>query len=182
MSNNTDGKTSFFNSIKIEEITFFLIILFSIIGVGITDYAPTASWAYWIFMVVVLCISAVIIEKNLLQRKDQSFSQLLTTQLLHWGATLLAILLSFAFVKTGRMTNEGSGLMILLIIALSTFLDGYHVGWRFYVAGIFLGLISIVAAYVEEFMWILFAVGLACLVLAVYVEKYLAARPGRSSN
>jgi hypothetical protein len=80
------------------------------------------------------------------------------------------------------MTNEGSGLMILLIIALSTFLDGYHVGWRFYVAGIFLGLISIVAAYVEEFMWILFAVGLACLVLAVYVEKYLAARPSRSSN
>jgi len=170
---NTISSFKFFG---IEEIIFITIILLSIIGVGITDYAPTESWAYWIFMAAVLCACAVLIEKNLLHRKDVSFSKLLITQLVQWGATLIAIMLSFAFVKTGRMTYEGSGLVILLLLSLSTFLDGYHVGWRFYLAGFFLGMSAILAAYVEEFMWILFIIALASIILSIYVEKLLTAK------
>ena len=85
-------------------------------------------------------------------------------------------MLSFAFVKTGRMTSGGSGLVILLLLSLSTFLDGYHVGWRFYLAGFFLGMSAILAAYVEEFMWILFIIALASIILSIYVEKLLTAK------
>lgn len=161
---------------KTEEIIFFMIILLSVIGVGITDYAPTESWAYWMFMVTALAASAVVIEKTLLHRKDVSFTQLWVTQLLHWGATLIVIILSFAFVKTGRMTYEGSGLVILLILSLSTFLDGFHVGWRFYLAGIFLAITSILAAFVEEYMWILLVIAIASIVFSTYLEKYLTAK------
>jgi len=161
---------------KTEEIIFFMIILLSVIGVGITDYAPTESWPYWIFMVVALCTCAVVIEKTLLHRKDVSFTKLWVTQLLHWGATLIAIIISFAFVKTGRMTYEGSGLVILLILSLSIFLDGFHVGWRFYLAGIFLAITSILAAFVEEYMWILLVIAIASIVFSTYLEKYLTAK------
>jgi len=163
-------------NIKIEEVVFYLIILLSLVGVAITDYAPTQSWAYWLFMVLVLCASAIVIEKTLLQRKDISFSKLLITQLIHWGVTLLAIILSFAFVQTGRMTYEGSGLVILLILALATILDGYHVGWRFYLLGIFLGISAILAAYLEEFIGILLVIAVVGSVFAAYLEKYLAKR------
>lgn len=154
---------------------FFVIILLSIIGVAITDYAPTASWAYWIFMVAALGTSAVAIEKTLLHRKDVSFTKLWVTQLIHWGVTLVVILLSFTFVKTGRMTNESSGLVILLILSLSTFLDGYHVGWCFYLAGIFLGITAVLAAYFEEFMWIMLVIAATIIVFSIYLEKYLMA-------
>lgn len=166
--------------VETEEMIVFTIILLSIIGVAITDYAPASSWAYWIFMVAVLCVSAIVIEKTLVDKKGASFANLLAVQAIHWGATLIAILVSFAFVKTGRMTYEGSGLVILLILALSTFLDGNHVGWRFYLAGIFLGLTAVLTAYLEEFMWILVVVAIVCVVLSIYLEKYLTAKGNES--
>ncbi|MDD4915881.1 MAG: hypothetical protein PHW13_12685 [Methylococcales bacterium] len=167
---------TFFSNLQIEETILFVIILLSIIGVAITDYAPSASWAYWIFMTAALCTCAVVIEKALLHRKDVTFTKLVITQLIHWGVTLLAIIVSFSFVSSGRITYEGSGLIILLILSLSTFLDGYHVGWRFYLAGVFLGITTVLAAYVEEFMWILFAIGMASLFFASYLEKYLTTK------
>ena len=131
-------------------------------------------------MVTALAVSSVVIEKTLLHRKDVSFSKLWLTQLLHWGATLMAIFLSFAFVKTGRMTYESSGLIILLILSLSTFLDGFHVGWRFYLAGIFLGITAILAAFVEEYMWILLVMAIVIVVFSTYLEKYLGAKANKS--
>lgn len=167
---------AYLKRIETEEIIVSIIIFLAIIGVAITDYAPASSWAYWIFMVAVLCVSAIVIEKTLVDKKGASFTNLLVTQSIHWGVTLIAILVSFAFVKTGRMTYEGSGLVILLILALLTFLDGFHVGWRFYLAGIFLGLTAILTAYVEEFMWILVVIAIASVVLSIYLEKYLTAK------
>jgi hypothetical protein len=160
----------------LEEMLFFAIIILSIVGVGITDYAPAASWAYWVFMVAALCACAVLIEKTLLPDNALSFPRVLTTQLLHWGATLVAILLSFSFVQTGRMTYEGSGLVILLILSLSTFLDGHHVGWRFYLAGIFLGLSAVLVAYVEEFMWILLVIAGVSVAASIFLEKHFSAK------
>jgi membrane-bound acyltransferase YfiQ involved in biofilm formation len=71
------------------------------------------------------------------------------------------------------MTYEGSGLVILLILSLSTFLDGYQVGWRFYLAGIFLAITAILAAFIEEYMWILLVIAIASIVFSTYLEKYL---------
>jgi len=171
-----DHSNAFLKKLETEEMIFFMIMILSIIGVAITDYAPAASWAYWIFMVVVLGVSAIVIEKTLVNRKDSHLSQLILTQVLHWSGTLVAILISFSFVKTGRLTYEGSGLVILLILALSTFLDGYHVGWRYYLAGIFLGLTAVLTAYVEEFMWILVVIAIACVVLSRFLGRHLSAK------
>jgi hypothetical protein len=172
----TTRKPGWFGKFPLEEIILFLILLLSIFGVAITDYAPAASWAWWIFMVVVLCVSALVIEKSLLHRKDVSFASLLFTQLIHWGGALLAIVLSLVFVKTGRLTYEGSGLVIMLILSLATFLDGYHVGWRFYLAGLFLGITTVLTAYVEEFMWILIVIAIISLLFAAFLEKHLSSR------
>jgi MFS family permease len=159
-----------------EELIFFAAIIFSLVGVAITDYAPTQSWVYWLFMIAALATSAIVIEKLLVPRKELPFSRLLGTQLIHWGATLIAVFISFTFVKTGRMTYEGIGLVVLLILSLATFLDGYHVGWRFYLTGTFLGITTVLAAYFEQFMWVMFIIAILSVVFAVYLEKYLTSR------
>jgi hypothetical protein len=171
-----DRAVSAVKSFQTEEIIFFGVIFLSLIGVGVTDYAPMQSWSYWLFMIAALATSAVVIEKILLHRKNVSFLELVGTQLMHWGAALVAVLLSFSFVKTGRITYEGAGLVILLILLLATFLDGYHVGWRFYLAGVFLGVTTVFAAFFEQFMWVLFVIGIMSVVFAIYLEKYLIAR------
>jgi len=170
------GSPSAARKFRAEELIFFAIIILSLIGVAITDYAPTQSWAYWIFMIAALATSAIVIEKLLVPSKELPFAKLLGIQLIHWGATLIAIFISFTFVKTGRMTYEGIGLLILLILSLATFLDGVHVGWRFYLAGTFLGITTVFAAYFEEFMWVVFIVAILSIVFSVYLEKYLTSR------
>jgi membrane-bound acyltransferase YfiQ involved in biofilm formation len=74
------------------------------------------------------------------------------------------------------MTYEGIGLVVLLILSLATFLDGYHVGWRFYLTGTFLGITTVLAAYFEQFMWVMFIIAILSVVFAVYLEKYLTSR------
>ncbi len=74
------------------------------------------------------------------------------------------------------MTYDGYGLVILLILSLATFLDGIHVGWRFYLVGLLLGLTTIFAAYFEEFMWMILAIAIICIVFAMYLEKYLVSQ------
>ncbi len=156
-----------------EEWVYFLVTLLSLIGVAVTDYAPTQSWVYWFCMVAAFATLAIILEKLQVSRKELPFRKLLITQLIHWGGTMLAVMISFSFVKTGRMTYDGDGLLILLILALATFIDGIHVGWRFYLAGLLLGLTTIFAAYFEQFMWIVIVVAVVCMVFAVRLESYL---------
>jgi hypothetical protein len=168
--------TSSIGKFKGEELAYFLVTVLSLIGVGITDYAPTQSWVYWFFMIAVFATLAIVLEKLQVSRKELPFSKLLVTQLIHWGGTLLAVLISFSFVKTGRMTYDGDGLLILLILSLATFLDGVHVGWRFYLAGLLLGLTTIFASYFEEFMWMILAIAVISIVFAIYLEKYLTSR------
>ncbi len=156
-----------------EERIYFLITILSLIGVGITDYAPTQSWVYWFCMVAAFATLAIVLEKLQVSTKEVPFRKVLITQLIHWGGTMVAVLISFSFVKTGRMTYDGDGLLILLILALATFIDGIHVGWRFYLAGMLLGLTTIFASYFEQFVWIVIAVAIASVIFAVLLEKYL---------
>jgi aminopeptidase-like protein len=158
-----------------EEIVLFLIILLSIIGVAMTEYSPEASWFYWIAMVVVFGFSAGFIEHHAQTDLSLKLGELILKQFLHWGATLVAILLSFAFVKTGRMTDEAAGLVILLILALSAFLNGRQGGWRFYVIGVFLAATAVLTAYMEEFLWMLVVIAVICMGASVYLGKYIKA-------
>jgi hypothetical protein len=63
--------------------------------------------------------------------------------------------------------------MILLILALSSFLDGFHVGWHFSVLGILLAISVVSISYVEEFMWIIAIIAVILLVASFFWNKYL---------
>jgi MFS family permease len=167
-------------AVKAEEWIYLAIMLLLMIGVGITDYAPASSWLYWVFMVAALGMAAIVVEKLNTHAKGIPFLKLLAVQLLHWGATLAAVLVSLSLVHTGRLTYEGSGLVVLLLLALATFLDGFHVGWRFYLAGIVLGIATLAAAYFETYLWVILLVAVFSIVFAIYLEKHLSSRELRS--
>lgn len=159
---------------KAEEWIYFASTILVLLGVGITDYAPASSWLYWIFMIAALATAAIIVEKLRPRVKGAPFLNLVAVQLIHWGATLIAVLISLSLVNTGRLTYEGSGLIVLLLLSLATFLDGLHVGWRFYLIGLLMAIATIFAAYFERFVWIILLIAAISAVFAVYVEKYLS--------
>ena len=162
--------------IKFEEIIYLALIGLSLIGVAITNYAPTQSSVYWFIMIAAFASASIALEHLQAPAKGLPFRKVLTAQLIHWGARLVAVLISFTMVKTGQVTYEGAGLVILLILSLATFLNGIHIGWRFYLAGLLLGLTTVAAAYFEQFMWIIFMVIIASIFFTFYLENYLAAK------
>jgi hypothetical protein len=60
-------------------------------------------------------------------------------QILHGLGGLVAVLIIYSFYHSGRITPEATGLVVLLILALTTYLDGIRLGWHFSFAGFFSG-------------------------------------------
>ncbi|WP_456388249.1 hypothetical protein [Profundibacter sp.] len=85
---------------------------------------------------------------------------------------MLAVLGVFLLLKAGRLNYDNSALVLLLIIGLSTFLDGYRISWRFSLIGILVAGTAILAAFVEQFIWPVILLALILLVIAIFWERH----------
>ena len=108
----------------------------------------------------------------------EQISTLLRTQLLHWAGLLVAVRLVFEMLHKGRLDNENTGLVILLLLALSTFIAGIHLGWRLCLVGGFLGAALVAATYLEEYVWVLLIIGLAILVVVFVLKHFVGSQVG----
>lgn len=167
--------------LPVEETILIILILLSLAGIAITDFSPPDAFMYWMAMIFVFGIAAMIAGwhharvKHYLYAEGNMAKTLFKVQSLHWLGSLAAVFCVFAFAEEGRMSLETASLMILLILALATFLDGVRIGWRFSLAGMYLALTSLIANYVEDFMIWLFALAIAIIVLTLLWEKRRAA-------
>jgi hypothetical protein len=155
----------------IYEIVIIVLITLSVIGIGITDFSPADSYKYWVAMVPLFCGACLILEWSRARGKGTKWTTMLRTQLLHWIGLLVAVRLVFEMLHKGRLDNENTGLVILLLLALSTFIAGIHLGWRLCLVGGFLGAALVAATYLEEYVWILLIIGLAVLAI-VFLWKH----------
>ena len=90
---------------------------------------------------------------------------------LHWLGVLVAIELVYVFIDAGRLTNADTGLLNGTILALGTFTSGVHTNWRLVVIGTALGLGTAAVAYIEQYLWILFALALLALGIIIAVTR-----------
>ncbi len=152
----------------ITEISLFVAFAFSIVGIGVTDYSPQQSYRYWAAMTVLLTIAALIIGSARAKELHRTIPNILVTQLVHWGATWVAVIGVFILLDAGRLNYESTGLALLIVLGLATFLDGYRVSWRLSVIGILMFVTSLVAGYLEQYIWVLLFVSTA-LGIAIYI-------------
>ena len=154
----------------IEEVILFIVFALSLIGMGITDFSPLDSHRYWVLMIILLAIASIGLGWS--KEEDQgNIFKLIVRQLIHWGATLLTVLGVYLLLYTGRLNYESTGLIIELILGFSLFLDGRNLGWRISLLGILVGCAAIVAAYVEEYIWVVLLVSLSLWVIIYFLEK-----------
>jgi hypothetical protein len=156
----------------IYEIILSVLILLSIIGIGITDFSPEDSHRYWFAMVPVFAGACLILEWSRARGKGQKWTTIVRTQLLLWLGLLLAVRLTYLLLQTGRLDNENTGLVILLLLALTTFFAGIHLGWRLFIVGIFLGVALIGAAYLEEFVWMFLILAIVVVAIFLLLKRY----------
>lgn len=146
----------------IESSVFVLLILLSLGGIFITDFSPDDGYGYWLMMVFVFGLVSVFVSWLQTKQKDLDFGDILKAQAMHWFHTIIAVVAASLLNKAGQLQGLSADLVILLILGLSTMLDGYHIGWQFSLLGLFLIGCTIIIGYVNPFMW-------ACVALAVVV-------------
>jgi len=155
----------------VEEVAVIAALLLSILGIGITDYSPLRSYNYWGVMTLILAMSGLSIGWARAHRLDLPVAKTLATQLVHWLATGVAVGGIFLLLKAGRLNYENTGLVLLVLLGLATFLDGYRISWRFSLVGVLEFVSGIIAAYVEQYLWVLLIVAIGMAIGMVFWER-----------
>ncbi len=155
----------------IDKIIFAALIILTLSGVALTNMSPVDAHIYWLTMTLVFAIGAITTGWKRAAEKGEK-KQLVTSQLFHWGSTLVAIIVVYTFLHTGQIQNETVSLMILLILSLSSFLDGFHVGWHFSVIGVLLAISVVTISYVDEFLWVIVIIAIFLVFISFLWNKY----------
>ena len=100
---------------------------------------------------------------------------------MHWSACVAAVLIVYSLVHTGRINNADAGLILLLILALTVFLNGAQVGRYFYLLGMLLGSMTVLMAYIEQYIWFILIVAVVVMMVAIYWDRLAAAGHNRSA-
>lgn len=136
-----------------EGILIFLLIL-SLAGIAITDYSPDDGYGYWLIMVFVFALFAILIAWLQSKHNDGDFAEIVKEQSLHWSTSLLVVVGAFLLQKSGQLSPATASLVILLLLSLATMLDGLRIGWRFSLVGLYLGVSSVIRAFYGSIMWL----------------------------
>jgi hypothetical protein len=156
----------------IEEVILILLLTLSLVGVRITDYSPVDGYGYWIIMVFVFALLAITIAWLQSKHRITYFKKILYEQSWHWLTSLLVVEGVFSLQKTEHLTQENAGLIIMMILAQSTILDGLRVGWRFGLVGIFLGISAIITENTHHFFWIEMIIAVLIVAVTIIIEVW----------
>lgn len=163
--------------IGLEEAVFILLVILSLVGIGVTDFSPHDGYGYWLLMVFVFAALSIFVSWLQSKTSDQDIGDLIKMQAMHWLHTLIIVGAAFLLNKSGQLTDTGASLVILLILALTTMLDGYRIGWQFSLLGFFLASCAIVIAYIEQFMLACIGLGILVVLGSFFWNYWLRKRP-----
>lgn len=130
---------------------FMLRLLLSLLGAYIAYMYRNVSHDYWFAMMFLFSVFALAPGYQQFKQNGDNLKEFIS-QLLHWAGGLCAVIIVYAYYSSGRVFHEEAGLIVLLILALTTYLDGIQRGWRCIFAGLFLGLITVCVAYFDSYI------------------------------
>jgi len=139
----------------VEEVAFIALLVLAIGGMAVTDYSARSGLSYWLVVIPLFAAVSIFSGWRRASADGKNVGAVLLSQLLHWGALVLAVYLIYLLERTGRLNREDAGLVALLSLSLTTVLAGIHFDRRLAVLGVLLAIGTASAALVEEFFWIL---------------------------
>jgi hypothetical protein len=155
----------------VEEIAFITLLALAIGGVAVADFSARSGLSYWLVVIPLFGAVSVYSGWRRARAGGENIAAVLFSQLLHWGALILAVYLIYLLERTGRLNREDAGLVALLSLSLTTVLAGIHFDWRLAVLGILLAIGTACAALVEEFFWILLIPAVVAGVVVVVWQR-----------
>jgi len=134
---------------------FIFLVVLSIGGVAIMEYSVKYGLWYWVAMSVISGGVSIGMAWQAAAESGQSARGHIMRQSFHWLTLIGGLLLIFFLQSAEALTPTTSGLMALLMLALTTILAGVHFSPRMAILGGIQAITFIAAVLTEEFFWIL---------------------------
>lgn len=145
-----EAETSTTPGLLRAELPYALMLLGAFIGVALNNFSGGPTLLYWQLLApayALVCILASWEQGD----GSRDHMRLIRTQAIHWLACFIAMRLLFLPQIRGVLNDNATGLALLIVLALSTFLAGLHANaWRIAVVGALLALSAPAAAWVEQ--------------------------------
>ena len=147
-------------------LPYLLILALTLVGVGYTSIARKPLVVYWEVLAVITGILCIISGWPHAHDRNSRL-RLVWTQVLHWAAFLATMNLLLYTDVAQMLSADSTGLSILLLLALGTFVAGVHtLSWQTGLLGVVMGLAVPAIAWVEELALLLVLAAAAFIVLA----------------
>jgi hypothetical protein len=160
----------------VARLPYLVVLVLAIFGVIYTSMSGRPLYGYWEFLGFVIGLACIAIGWR--QAADRTAQkQVVITQSLHWLAFLIAMgILLLPSVNT-FLSGPATGLALMLLLALGTFVAGVHVSSDIAVLGIVLALTVPAMAWLKQAALLLV---LVCLVAAGFVVVFRPHRPNEA--
>jgi hypothetical protein len=123
----------------IKELPFVIVLALTIFGVGYTSISQQPLVGYWEFLALIIGVVCVSTGWWHATDKHTRF-RIIWTQSLHWGAFLVAMNIVLLPGVQRVLPSTATGLVLLMLLALGTFVAGVHVAWQLCLLGLAMAL------------------------------------------
>jgi len=147
-------------------LPYLVVLILAIGGVAYTSMSGRPLYGYWEFLAVAIGLACIAIGWRKTDDKAER-RRILVTQALHWLAFLIAMTILLLPSVNTFLNGPATGLALMLLLALGTFVAGVHVSWDIAVLGIVLALTVPAMAWLKQSALMLVLIGLVIGGLAV---------------
>jgi hypothetical protein len=167
-------------SFWLRELPYVVVLVLTLFGVAYASFSKQSMVGYWEFLAPVIGLLCVGVGWP--HARDRTARlRLVWTQALHWLAFLVAMNLLLLSGVASMLSPDATGLTILTLLALGTFVAGVHIqSWQVCVLGMTMGLGVPAIAWIERSALLLLLGGLA--VVAIGGAFWWGARGKRAST
>lgn len=138
---------------KARLIVGLIMLILAFVGLVLTDMAKGAAWTYlWVISLIfaALCLGL----SWYLRRQNHKIGWgTVWHEVFHWFGMMVAIFLVSRFVSIGIVGRFEASLMLMTLLAFSTFVAGLYTDFTFVVIGVVLGLFTFSTAYLEAYLY-----------------------------
>lgn len=145
-------------------IPYLIILILTLVGVGYTSLNKQPLVIYWEILAVVTGVLCIL--SGWRHVSEGGRMRLIWTQVLHWAAFLAAMNLLLVSDVQRMLNADSTGLAVLLLLALGTFVAGVHaLSWQTCILGAVMALSVPAIAWIEESALIIVLAVMALVVL-----------------
>ena len=157
-----------------------IMIVLALLGIGLSTLNAPLARKYWMTLIPIYGVLCTVTAWRRSQQAGAAGGALVLRQVIHWLGIGGAVLIDFSIRGAGVESQQSAGFNALLLLALGCFLAGVHLDWSFGLVGLLLALTLVCAAKAEQYLWLLFIVGIVVVGVLLLAWRSLGAEGTRS--